>query len=61
MQCKVFRENNSQRLEQEVNKWLAENPVQLVSSQLTSVLYEDETTYSVILTLILFVIPMQAI
>lgn len=61
MQVKIFHGRNWRELEDELNKWLREHPVspESMRTEFSTVMYEDETSYAEIHTLILFYVPMR--
>lgn len=63
MRCKIFYGSNRQELEDMVNKWLETNPVTPDSMrfEFSTASVEDETSYKLEHTLVLFYVPMQRI
>lgn len=60
MQCKIFSARNLEKLEQSVNDWLKVNPVtpESMHMQFSTVIQEDDVTFALIYTLVLFYVPM---
>lgn len=63
MQCKIFSGTGRASLQQTINTWLQEQYLTLESVQVhfTTVLIEDEASYRLEHTVLIFYIPLQGV